>query len=247
MKFEIKSRWTATILFAVETETFRLAVEAGVKSGTNLYGADLRDADLRGADLRGAGLYGTNLYGANLRDANLRDAGLYGADLYGANLYGANLRDANLYGADLRDANLRGADLYGANLRDANLRGAGLRGANLRDANLYGTNLYGADLRDARIFDAHWVLPPPQIVADHYIVRAVGIDLIACGCKQGTLEWWEEQHVGLAADEAMSEQGIALYRIQIEAVAALLKLYRDNGWVTAIKLEAAAVVEKATA
>ena len=44
MKIEIKSRWNASILFSIETETLKLALEAAVKKG----------ADLRGADLRGA-------------------------------------------------------------------------------------------------------------------------------------------------------------------------------------------------
>ena len=94
MKFEIKSWMTGGILFSIETDSWKLAVEAAVKSGANLYGANL---------------YGANLYGADLRGANLR-----GADLRGANLYGADLRGANLYGANLRGANLRGADLRGA-------------------------------------------------------------------------------------------------------------------------------------
>ena len=96
MKFEIVSRWSGAVLFSVETETLKLAVELGVKSG---------------ADLHGANLYGANLYGANLREANLR-----GADLREANLRGANLRGANLGGANLRGANLRGANLREANL-----------------------------------------------------------------------------------------------------------------------------------
>jgi hypothetical protein len=44
MKIEIKSKWNASVLFSVETNTLRFAVELAVKSG----------ADLRGADLRGA-------------------------------------------------------------------------------------------------------------------------------------------------------------------------------------------------
>ena len=69
MKFEIKSRWTGSVLFSVETETLKLAVELGVQSG-----ADLRGADLRVADLGGANLYGADLYGVDLRVADLRDS-----------------------------------------------------------------------------------------------------------------------------------------------------------------------------
>ena len=44
MKFEIKSRWDSSILFVIETETLKLAVELGVKSGADLHGANLRGA-----------------------------------------------------------------------------------------------------------------------------------------------------------------------------------------------------------
>jgi len=111
MKIEIKSRFDGSVLFALETESLKLCVEAAVKSKANLSGADLRDADLSGAYLSGA----------NLRSANLRDAYLSGAYLSGANLRSANLRSANL-----RDAYLRDADLVDANLRDADLSGANL-------------------------------------------------------------------------------------------------------------------------
>jgi len=104
MLIEIKSGWTGAILFSVEAESLKMAVEMAVKQGANLGGA--------------------NLEGANLEDANLG----------GANLEGANLEDANLGGANLRGANLRGANLGGANLRGANLRGAYLRGAYFRGA-----------------------------------------------------------------------------------------------------------------
>ena len=90
MKFEIRHRYSGSVvLFALETESLKMCVEAAIQGG-----ADLQDADLRGADLRGA---------------DLQDADLRGADLRGANLW-----DADLRGADLRGANLRGADLQGA-------------------------------------------------------------------------------------------------------------------------------------
>ena len=137
--FEIKSYFSGRVLFALETESLKLCVEAAVKSdavlsGAVLRGAVLRGAVLRGADLRDADLSGAVLRGADLRDADLRGADLRGADLRGAVLRDAVLRDAVLRGADLRDAVLRGADLSGAVLRDAVLRGADLSGAVLRDA-----------------------------------------------------------------------------------------------------------------
>jgi uncharacterized protein YjbI with pentapeptide repeats len=159
MKIEIKSRWSGSVLFSLETDSWKVALEAAVKRGADLRGANLRGANLRGADLRGANLRGAdlrdaNLCGADLRGADLRDANLCGADLRGADLRGANLRGANLRGANLRGANLRGANLRDANLRGADLRGAdlrdaNLRGADLRDADLCGADLRGADLRDA--------------------------------------------------------------------------------------------------
>ena len=78
MKFEIKSYRGNTVLFSVETETLRSAVEAGIKSG-----ADLRGADLHGADLRYADLHGVDLGGTDLRYAYLHGANLHGADLGG--------------------------------------------------------------------------------------------------------------------------------------------------------------------
>jgi len=123
MKWQIKHRYNKTILFEMEAEFFRQAVEEAVKTG----------ADLSGADLSGVNLSGTNLYRANLYRANLSDADLYGVNLYRANLYRANLSGANLSGADLSGVNLSGANLYRANLSGANLSGANLYRANLSD------------------------------------------------------------------------------------------------------------------
>ena len=44
MKFEIKHRWNGEILFKIETDSWKLAVEAAIKAK-----ADLRSADLRSA------------------------------------------------------------------------------------------------------------------------------------------------------------------------------------------------------
>jgi len=144
VKFEIKHRFSGSVLFSLKTESLKLCVEAAVKSGANLYGAYLY-----GANLSGANLYGADLYGADLPRANLSRADLSRADLSGANLYGADLSGANLYGAYLY-----GADLYGADLPRANLSGANLSGANLSGANLYGADLYGANLSGANLSGA---------------------------------------------------------------------------------------------
>ena len=58
MKFEIKSRFDSSILFSIETDSLKLAVELGIKQGAYLGGANLRGADLEGADLGGAYLEG---------------------------------------------------------------------------------------------------------------------------------------------------------------------------------------------
>ena len=120
MQFEIKSRWSGTVLFSVEADTLKLAVEAAVKSG-----ADLEWADLEGADLRGA-----HLEGADLRRADLEWAHLEGADLDGADLDGAHLEWANLEGANLEGANLMPIrDDIWAVLASAPAEVAGLRAA----------------------------------------------------------------------------------------------------------------------
>ena len=93
MKFEIKHRFSGSILFSVETESLKIAVELAVKGGAYLGGAYLRGADLRGAYLGGADLRGAYLGGADLRGADLRGAYLGGAYLRGAYLGGAKIRD----------------------------------------------------------------------------------------------------------------------------------------------------------
>ena len=62
--FEIKSYFSGRVLFALETESLKLCVEAAVKSGADLRGAVLRGAVLRGAVLRDADLSGAVLSGA---------------------------------------------------------------------------------------------------------------------------------------------------------------------------------------
>ena len=119
VKFEIKNRWTGSVIFEYEKEnntlkdTVEKAVEGGAYlGGAYLGGADLEGADLGGANLGGADLEGANLGGANLGGADLRRAYLEGADLGGADLGGADLRGANLEGANLGGAYLEGAYLY---------------------------------------------------------------------------------------------------------------------------------------
>ena len=110
--FEIRHRWTNTVLFSREAASVRRAIEAAVASKANL-----EEADLRGANLQWANLDGANLRGAHLQEANLYKVNLDGANLSGANLDGANLRGANLQGANLYEVNLDCANLCGAKLQ----------------------------------------------------------------------------------------------------------------------------------
>lgn len=79
MRFEIKSRFTGAVLFAIETDSLRLAVELAAKAGADLAGAYLTGAGLAGAYLTGADLAGADLAGAKLRAKDGRDLVLVGA------------------------------------------------------------------------------------------------------------------------------------------------------------------------
>lgn len=46
VKFEIKNKWTGSVLFSIKTKTLKLALEVANLGDANLRGADLRDADL---------------------------------------------------------------------------------------------------------------------------------------------------------------------------------------------------------
>ena len=56
MKFEIKNRFTGNILFSIETDSWKLAVEAGIKAKADLSKANLSKANLSEADLSEADL-----------------------------------------------------------------------------------------------------------------------------------------------------------------------------------------------
>ena len=65
MRIEIKSWLTGRVLFEVQTESWKVAVELAVKSGANLSRANLSGADLSGANLSRADLSGADLSGAD--------------------------------------------------------------------------------------------------------------------------------------------------------------------------------------
>ena len=139
MQFEIRSRWTGSVVFTAEVEADENA-STSAKIGLAVKFAVKSNATLSGANLRGADLSGANLSGANLSEAYLIGAYLIGANLRGANLSGANLSGANLRGADLSGADLSGAYLSGAYLIGANLSGAYLSEADLSEASLWGVS-----------------------------------------------------------------------------------------------------------
>ena len=61
MKFEIKNRWSGELIFSIETTSWKLAVEAAIKSEADLSKADLSKANLSEADLSWADLSKANL------------------------------------------------------------------------------------------------------------------------------------------------------------------------------------------
>ena len=75
MKIQIKSRFTAAVLFEHDTEnnSVRMTLELAIKSGANLSGADLSRANLSGADLSGAYLSGADLSDAYMSGAYLKN------------------------------------------------------------------------------------------------------------------------------------------------------------------------------
>ena len=85
MKFEIKNRLTAEVIFTAEIECkedaprsikLGLAVKVAIEAKANLRSADLRYANLESANLRSANLRSANLESANLESANLESANL---------------------------------------------------------------------------------------------------------------------------------------------------------------------------
>ena len=74
MKFEIRNRWSNSVMFEVEADSFVKAVEKKVAERADLRSANLRNADLYNADLYGADLCSAYLCDADLCSAYLTDA-----------------------------------------------------------------------------------------------------------------------------------------------------------------------------
>lgn len=127
MKIDLKRRRSGEVLFSVDADSFKLAVEAANTTKVDLAEVNLLETDLAGANLNGARLSGANLTATNLTGANLSGCDLSEAELGEANLSWAKLSGANLNGAKLRETNLNWTDLKGASLDRANLVEANLR------------------------------------------------------------------------------------------------------------------------
>ena len=91
MEIEIKNRWDGSVIFSMEAESWKDAVEAAMKARINLSGSDLRGSDLSGSNLRGSNLSDCDLSGSNLSGSNLRNSNLSGSDLSGCNLLNSDL------------------------------------------------------------------------------------------------------------------------------------------------------------
>jgi hypothetical protein len=66
-EFEIKNWMTGGVIFSIETDNWKLAIEAAVKANANLRSANLSYADLRSANLSSANLsYADLRYAVNL-------------------------------------------------------------------------------------------------------------------------------------------------------------------------------------
>ena len=89
MKYKIKHRYSGKVLFSLETKSFRLCIEAAIKSKFSLSHAALSNANMYNAALSHANLSHANLSYANLSHANLSYANLSNANLSNANLYNA--------------------------------------------------------------------------------------------------------------------------------------------------------------
>ena len=146
MKFKIKHRFNGNILFSIEAENFKTALETAIKKHVDLRSADLSYKDLRSSDLRSADLCSSDLRSADLCYSDLRYADLRCVDLRSANLSHTDFRHTNFNSSDLRITDLSYSDLRYADLRSADLCYSDLRYADLRSADLSTTNLRSADL-----------------------------------------------------------------------------------------------------
>lgn len=226
-KIEITCWRSSRVLFAHEAKdnTVLLTVEAAIKAGVslagaNLVGENLAGSDLAGADLTGANLAWADLTGANLTGAILTEANLRGANLDGVDLVGAYLARADLAGAYLIRANLRGVDLRGANLDGADLAGAYLAGANLTGAYLRGAYLDGGE----KLIGRRPILQIGPIGSDSRYLTAFLTDRglrLRTGCFFGTREQFETDLADIHGDNTHAQE----YRVALALIEAHERLW----------------------
>lgn len=113
MLVEIKSKLDETVLFSMDTGSFKMALEAAVLQGVDLANANCSEQDLRGAIL----------HNGKFNEATFRNSDLWSADLSGCQLKNSDLN------ACLVNAGFGKADLTGAKYDAADTRGAGAEGA----------------------------------------------------------------------------------------------------------------------
>jgi len=181
MLIQIKSRFNSSVLFdhTCENNTLKITLEAAVKIGARLVGANLDGAILDRARLVGANLDGASLVGANLVGASLDRASLVGANLDGASLDGVSLVGASLVGARLDRASLIGSRLDGSNLVGSSFDGSRLDGASLIGASLVGATYGIAKLTRGII----------QLIGYYWTVFIFDAH-IKIGCKLYSTEDW---------------------------------------------------------
>ena len=110
MEFEIKHRYTGSVLFSLETDSVKLAVEAAVQSEANLSEANLSGAYLIGADLRDADLDKTILDPTNKPNADV--AGFMPVPDQPGWVYGYRTRATSAAGRQLKDDRIYGTEVF---------------------------------------------------------------------------------------------------------------------------------------
>ena len=122
MKIEIKNRWTKEIIFSIEADSMKNALEIGVKQKINFRNCDFRNCDLRGCSFFGANFRGSTFSGCDLSKVNFRICSFNGSTFSGCNFSessfyktafcGSDFSGCNFNGSIFCKCNFRGCDLY---------------------------------------------------------------------------------------------------------------------------------------
>jgi hypothetical protein len=203
MKIEINHRFNGSVLFAIETDSWRLAVEAAIKSSTDLSYADLSSADLSSTDLSSADLSYADLSSADLSYADLSSTDLSYANLSYANLSYANLSSANLNKTVLDPANTPNCIIDGFKavpkqkgwVYGYRTRATSAAGLTLQDDRIYGTEVFSTSDTECH---PGWYLWPSLAESKNYTqgpgpyvqVKARIIDIHKAGSKWRSRAIW---------------------------------------------------------